>query len=294
MTGAADKPRQARAGVGGKPPRYGTGSAGGTAPLPPLAAHDPRVLWQKQRRGQIAQAASARGMALLPIGAVEQHGPHLPLDTDCYTAFEICARAAERVEAFPVLVLPPIWWGLSPYWMRLPGTITIRPEILMGLVVDVCGSVGRHGFRKILVVNGHGGNSGLLEATAATCSTPALRVATISYWSLVPDVMQRVSERDGGRIGHAGELETSVQLHLQPSLVDLDAVSSEQCTPLASRPNPAYSPPDVGPDASRTVFGQALAGRADKGEAIVCAAVAALASFIESFGADQAPAEPLL
>src|SRR4051812_19352318 len=83
------------------------------------------VLWQKQRREQVAAAARRDGLGILPTGAVEQHGPHLPLDTDSYSSFEIAVRAAALVGRFPVLVLPPVWWGLSPYWMVFPGTLTL-------------------------------------------------------------------------------------------------------------------------------------------------------------------------
>jgi creatinine amidohydrolase len=72
-----------------------------------------RVLWQKCRRDEIRQAADANGVTILPTGAIEQHGPHLPLDTDSFTAFVVSARAAELITEFPVLVLPPIWWGLA-------------------------------------------------------------------------------------------------------------------------------------------------------------------------------------
>ena len=79
------------------------------------------VLWQKQRRDQVAEVARRGGVALLPTGAVEQHGPHLPLDTDSWSSFAIAARAAAQLERVPALVLPPLWWGLSPYWMVSPG-----------------------------------------------------------------------------------------------------------------------------------------------------------------------------
>src|SRR5918992_455791 len=94
------------------------------------------VLWQKCRRDEIRHPADANGLAILPTGAVEQHGPHLPLDTDSFTAFVVSVRAAERITEFPVLVLPPVWWGLSPYWMGFPGTLTVRPEVLLELIVD--------------------------------------------------------------------------------------------------------------------------------------------------------------
>jgi creatinine amidohydrolase len=138
------------------------------------------VLWQKLRRGEVQAAAEAGGLVLLPVGAVEQHRPYLPLDTDSLTAFTVCARAAECVREFPVLVLPPVWWGLSPYWMRFPGTLTLSPETLVALIADLARSVAGHGFRRLVVVNGHGGNDGLIQAAAIKASTGILRVAALS------------------------------------------------------------------------------------------------------------------
>ena len=82
----------------------------------------------------------------------------------------MCARAAECVRDFPVLVLPPIWWGLSPYWMRFPGTLTLSPETLVALIADLARSVAGHGVRRLVVVNGHGGNDGLIQAAAIKAS----------------------------------------------------------------------------------------------------------------------------
>src|SRR3954447_26999723 len=123
------------------------------------------VLWQKQRREQVAAAArrggggaaaaGRGGLVTRPPGAVEQHGPHLPLDTDSFSAFAIAVRAAALVERFPALVLPPIWWGLSPYWMVFPGTLTLRPETLLDVIEDLSRSVAQHGFRKLVILNGH-------------------------------------------------------------------------------------------------------------------------------------------
>jgi len=250
------------------------------------------VLWQKLRRGEIRAAADAGGLVLLPLGAVEQHGPHLPLDTDSVTAFTVCARAAERVREFPVLVLPPIWWGLSPYWMQFPGTLTLAPETLVALIADLAGSVAAHGFRRLVVVNGHGGNDGLIQAAAIKASVGPLQVAALSYWSLIRDVLEGISERDGGDIGHAGELETSIQLHLQPQSVSLAEVAPSDCLDLreyASRPTAlppgAYVPPNPATESPHGVYGFAPAGTADKGRRIVAAAAERLADFARRFHA---------
>jgi creatinine amidohydrolase len=248
------------------------------------------VHWGKLRRGEIADAAQQRAMVLLPTGAIEQHGPHLPLDTDSATAWELCVRAAEAVrEECPTLVLPPLWWGLSPYWMGFPGTITLRPEVLIEVVADVCSSVARHGFSRLIIVNGHGGNDGLLQGAVVKASTAAFRIASLSYWALLPDVLREVTERDHGLIGHAGELETSIQLFLAPDAVNMSAVSADQCAsiPLERRAPVArlavYEPPDPEGDAPQGVFGYAPAASAAKGKQVVTTAAERLANFIRSF-----------
>jgi creatinine amidohydrolase len=187
-------------------------------------------------------------------------------------------------------VLPPIWWGLSPYWMRFPGTLTLAPETLVALIADLAGSVAAHGFRRLVVVNGHGGNDGLIQAAGA------LQVAALSYWSLIRDVLEGLSERDGGDIGHAGELETSIQLYLQPHSVSLASVSPGECLDLleyARRPTTlppvAYVPPNPAAESPHGVYGFAPAGTADKGRRIVAAAAERLADFARRFQGNGAP-----
>lgn len=248
------------------------------------------VLWQKHRRGEIRGAADSGAVVLLPTGAIEQHGPHLPLDTDTFTSFTVCARAAEQVREFPVLVLPPVWWGLSPYWMVFPGTLTLKAETLIGVIVDLAESVAHHGFRQMVVVNGHGGNNGLIQAAAVKAAAAGIQVAALSYWNLIPEVMRALTERDDGAIGHSGEMETSIQLYLQPDCVELKEVAPEQCLDLrarATRLGPGaqgvYLPPDPLTEAPHGVYGAAHAGTAEKGRRVVEAAAEQLAEFVRRF-----------
>jgi creatinine amidohydrolase len=182
-------------------------------------------------------------------------------------------------------VLPPVWWGLSPYWMVFPGTLTLKPETLIAVIAEVAESVGHHGVRRMVIVNGHGGNDGLIQAAAVKASSPAIRVAALSYWRLIPELLREISERDDGGIGHAGEMETSIQLHLQPDCVELKDVTPEQCLDLRERPDraDAYLPPNPMAESPHGVYGIAHAGSAEKGRRVVEAAADRLAGFVRAF-----------
>jgi creatinine amidohydrolase len=248
------------------------------------------VRWADLRRDQVAAGAAAGAVVLQPVGALEQHGPHLPLGTDAAAAMEVCLRAAQRIDDPKVLVLPSIPWGVSPYWMGFAGTISIRPHVLLELVTDVCASVAQHGFAHLVIVNGHGGNDGLLQGAGAQAATPAFRVSVVSYWNLARDALRAATEFDGGAIGHAGEAETSIALHLQPEYVDMQSITAEQCVdlPIPRRRVAArfgvYEAPNPYGDAPDGVYGRATAANADKGKRIIEAAASGLAELIRSFG----------
>lgn len=251
------------------------------------------VRWQKLRRDEVAAAATAGGVPLLPIGSIEQHGPHLPIDTDTTAATAVAERAALRLDAPPALVLPPIWWGLSPYWLGFPGTLTLRPETILALVADLGASIARHGFRRLVIVNGHGGNAGIVGVAATLLAEHGIRAAALSYWDLIPEEIGRRTRRDGSGIGHAGEVETSIALALQPELVALDRVTPEACADLAAMAaapfaGVAYAPPDPEREAPQGVYGFAPAGRADLGEEIIELAADRLAAFVRHFAGEEA------
>lgn len=256
------------------------------------------IRWHKLRRDQIAALAAAGAVPLLPIGSVEQHGPHLPLDTDTNAATAVCERAATHLAATAgpsAIVLPPIWWGLSPYWMGFPGTLTLRPATILALISDLGASVARHRFSRLLIVNGHGGNEGVIGVAATLLADEGLRVAAFSYWSLIPEEIRANSRHDGGGIGHAGEVETSIARFLQPTLA-AEAPAAEACADLAALAaapfaDVGYSPPDPTRDAPNGVYGRADAGRAELGRVVVEAAAARLAEYVGVFaqGAESVP-----
>ena len=104
-------------------------------------------------------------MVVLPIGSVEDHGPHLPLDADNFLIWEICEEAARRA-AGDILLMPIIPFGYETHHMDFHGTIDIQIEHLLHFVLDVTKSVAHHGFRRILIADGHGSNMPILELVA--------------------------------------------------------------------------------------------------------------------------------
>ena len=185
-----------------------------------------KVLWQQMRRGEFETIVSEDGIAIIPVGSTEQHGEHLPINTDTNCCFTIAVRAAESIDDFPVVVLPPVWSGYSPHHMSFPGTITLEFHTFVDVLTQIAAAVSAHGFRKIILLNGHGGNAAIVAAMRnKLMAEKGITVLGYTYWELpsVAEEMKRVSESDKGFIGHASEMETSMQLHLQPELVDMGA-----------------------------------------------------------------------
>src|SRR5512139_3945168 len=178
------------------------------------------VLWERLRRTEIEQAAKAGAVAIIPIASLEQHANHLPVNTDSNIVSTVARRAAQAVE-FPVLVLPTVWTGYSPHHMRHPGSVTLKYHTFVDVLTQVASSVHSHGFRKILLLNGHGGNSSIVAGMRTKLGMEdGVSVVGYDYWNIsgMPEAMRSLCPVDKGFVGHSGEFETSVQLHLQPEL----------------------------------------------------------------------------
>ncbi len=178
---------------------------------------------------EIKSAVADARVVVLPIGTIEQHGPHLPLVTDVLTASELSRRAVERVPTEAVL-MPPVYYSFNEHHLDFPGTIAVGGQTIIDYITDIGVSLAHHGFRKILLVNGHGSNVPFLDIAARniTNRTPAI-CAMVSWWSLVPRALfdeLRESETPGG-MAHACELETSVLLHLRGDLVQMDRAEKD-------------------------------------------------------------------
>jgi creatinine amidohydrolase len=229
-------------------------------------------------RDAALERARAGAVCLLPVGALEQHGAHLPLATDALLAEAVCRRAAERA-ACDVLVAPPFWAGLSPHHLPLGATATLRIETFLAAVRELAESV-RTWCPRVLVVNGHGGNRGPLVALGLDPGIPA-----VSYWELVPEVVAAVADADHGSPGHAGQMETSLMLAVRPDLVGRPASEFQRVDPS----NTALL--RVVMDASG-VIGDPHTADAERGAILLDAAGAAVARVADSLANDPLEAAP--
>lgn len=167
-----------------------------------------RMSWPQAR-----EALRQAQVALLPVGSTEQHGMHLPLGTDWLTAQEIARRAGAKG---PWLVLPTVPVGVSEHHRQFWGTLWVPPEVLRDYVLGVARALASHGLRRVVFVNGHGGNTATLEEAARRLRQERIYAFVYVWWRAIPEVISRLIEGSGS---HAGELETSVMLAIAPELV---------------------------------------------------------------------------
>jgi creatinine amidohydrolase len=194
----------------------------------------PPYVYAKLTWPEINEAVAAGKVPVVPVGSTEQHGPHLPLDVDCVCPTGVAMAAAERVPD-RILVLPTIVHGYTAHVMDFPGTINIHYEHFIAMVLDVVKSLAYHGFKKIILLNGHGSNMPNLDLVArrANLETDA-ECVFCAWWSLLtvdPEFMPRWRESYfPGGCAHACELETSVYLYLDRDNVRTELIRDGRVT----------------------------------------------------------------
>jgi creatinine amidohydrolase len=178
------------------------------------------ILWAERTRAELERWSQRNTVVIVPIGSIEQHGLHLPVDTDCRSAEHVARQAACLVEDTPILVTPTLPLGISPHHMMFPGTISLRVSTLVAMLRDICESISAHGFERILILSGHGGNRDTIGAAALEMRHQLHRLIWARCWfDLIPKEMDALREGPGGEVGHSGEIETSMMLALAPHLV---------------------------------------------------------------------------
>lgn len=188
------------------------------------------IYFADQKSPQLQKAIEANTLIILPVGQVEEHGNHLPVSTDTAIVEGIAQRLAKALvaENLPTLVMPAIWSGYSTRDMtRWPGTMRIRPQVFMDLVYDVCGSLIEMGFRKIMLLSGHGHHTGPLRVvTRRIADAYDVYMAIVSSASLAAERFGEIRKSGRGGSIHGGEYETSLMLYLGEP-VDMDQATDE-------------------------------------------------------------------
>jgi creatinine amidohydrolase len=239
--------------------------------------------------------AAPRSVALLPLGSVEQHGPHLPVSTDA-AVITALAEAVEGELGDKVVLCPTVPYGYSEHHLDFPGTMSVGIPAYSGLVEDLVRSLVRGGFRRILLLNGHGGNTGPASSALAVLSAglddgPGPTIALVSYWEACGRLFEGAPPMATRAMSHACEYETSLVLHLHPEWVRRRLLRQA----ARSRRNPIINWEGSGPFPGVRIYRKTThisasgnTGRPDlaspaKGRHLFTGAVRALSAFIGDF-----------
>ncbi|MBN8873199.1 MAG: creatininase family protein [Rhodospirillales bacterium] len=241
------------------------------------------VEWRKLRAEQLREKAREDAIVILPVASLEQHGPHLPVEVDSILGETVARRTADAVAARgqPVLVLPVLWTGLSEHHMSFGGTVTLDNATFAALVEGVVRSVLRHGFRRIVLLNAHGGNENALR-TITDDLTPKLRVPIVqfTYWYAAAVAIAKILETQGG-LQHACEAETAMMMAVRPELVATDRIPLARANTTPDLQDVVgggvYMWRSIGSRSGSGVIGNPEAASAEKGERLFAAIATALA-----------------
>jgi creatinine amidohydrolase len=183
----------------------------------------PRRFWQDMSSKEFGELDAARVIAVLPVGAIEQHGPHLPVATDACINQGVLARAIEQMpDDLPVTVLPLLPVGKSDEHLAFPGTLSLSAETLIRVWTEIGEGVARAGIKKLVLFNSHGGQPQIMDVVARDLRVRhAMMVVAYSWYAagLPAGLFDDAEMRHGI---HAGAIETSMMLYLRPDLVRMD------------------------------------------------------------------------
>ena len=268
----------------------------------------PPRFWADLKSTDFAGLDLTRCIAVLPVAAIEQHGPHLPLNVDTTLVEGVIAAALAQLPAdLPVLFLPTQAVGLSPEHAAFAGTLTLKAETVIRLWTELAESVAATGVKKLVLFNSHGGQVGLLDVVARDLRARlGLLIYSVNWFNLplLDDCGASISDlfsADEHRFGiHAGEIETSMMLALKPDQVDMTKAQNfrsssqdraEEFSLLGDGKSAkfAWQMQDYNPHGA---VGNAAAASAEKGQAVLNAAGRSLAKLLAEI--DQLPTSTLV
>ncbi len=185
-----------------------------------------QVEWAEMTGPDVRKFSGKTQVALVPVGCVEMHGPHLPTGNDAYVAHHICLAAAQRE---PAIVVPPIFYNINAMMKGYPGTISIPLATVRQLYSDICTECARNGFNRILFFVGHGGSQVVVDVLGMDILERRRNGEEIPYdifWTFISTLMQpELGQLVKTPTGHGCEFETSLTLRARPDLVRLARVT---------------------------------------------------------------------
>lgn len=230
------------------------------------------VEWRRLRADQLRECARHDAVVIVPLGALEQHGPHLPVEVDATLGEQVALRTARKMDAAgtPTLVLPMLWVGVSEHHMSFGGTVTLDFATYAAVVEGIVRSLARHGFRRIALLNAHGGNENALRVIADDLTPKlGLPIVQFTYWFAAAKPIAAILETQSG-LWHACEAETSMLMAIHPELVATDRMAlakadlSSDVSDLVGEG--VYRWRTLGSRAASGVIGNPEAATAQKGE----------------------------
>lgn len=246
-------------------------------------AHE--IEWMRLTAEELRARAEADALVIVPIGSLEQHGPHLVTGVDIVLAGAVAERTARRLAAAgaPTVVTPTVWTGLAEHHMAFGGTVTLDYDAFAAILRGILRSAHRCGFRRAMLLNGHGGNAEAVAVAASAASTEfGMKVAAGTYWHLIGGAFAPILERQAGVL-HACEAETSMMMALRPDSVRrarMDEAHGPGSTRVDGQPPTLAlrrSFRDVSPSG---VIGDARAATAAKGEHLLDTAAERIAAML--------------
>ncbi len=238
----------------------------------------------RMTQDEIQEAIDAGRLAIVPTGATEAHGPHMPTDTDSHQAEHMAVLLAERIDA---VVAPALPYAISKTFEHFPGTISLSVPVYQEVLYEVCAALVQQGFKQLLILNGNRPNGTSNDAVARRLVDDldedfGFKVTAVSYWEPGALAIHEMRKSPVGGMGHAGEYETSFQLATRPKLVKMDRLDGVEtqlvgwdlAAPMvpvrtyAKRPRPERGHP--------AIFGAPKFASAEAGEEFIRVTVDAL------------------
>ena len=252
-----------------------------------------KVLLADMRWPEIKARIQPNTVAVIPVASTEQHGPHLPVQTDARIVTDCAIRAAERVaDEISVVVAPTVTYGFSEHHMDFAGTMSLSMPTYIAVLTELTESLIRGGFPRVLLLNGHGGNCEAINVAARhVVARHNAVVGAATYWDVAAAALAAVNASEVGMVpGHSSGFETACMLALVPQLVELSAMpSTDESVPLPNDSRATLAGMGISVPGYMTyhspsgVWGDPQLLKAERGPAFIDAIVGALADLYRAF-----------